>query len=115
MTLVESRPGIGNLINHKFSNAKAAYWVSKIVKKLASEYDAIDAAQRHIVDQLGVTKDKPATAEQEKEFKTKWDDFLKDEVELDIPKLKFEQVEEVKFSARELAFLDWLVEEPLEK
>jgi len=118
MTLVEARPGIATLTNHKFSNAKSAYWVSKIVKRLATEYDAIDATQKLIVEQLGltnVTKEKPATAEQEKEFKTKWDDFIKDEIELDIPKLKFEQVEAVQFSGRELAFLDWLIEEPVEK
>ena len=113
--LWQSQEALGTLLNTKFTNAKSAYWVSKITKKVAGEFEAIGKFRTDTAKSLDFKdKDKPSEI-QEAAFRSAWEDFEKGELDLDIQKLKFEHVSEVKFSPKELASLDWLIEEPVEK
>jgi hypothetical protein len=79
------------------------------------EFEAIHKFRAETAKGLVIKEGEKLTEEQADAFRTAWEDFEKGELDLDIQKLKFALVEEVKFSPKELASLDWLVEEPTEK
>jgi hypothetical protein len=113
--LWQSQEGLSTLMNTKFANAKSSYWVSKIVKKVLAEFESINKFRNDTAKSIGIEDVKKTSDIQEAAFRSAWEDFEKGELDLDIQKLKFEHVSEVKFSPKELAPLDWLIEEPVEK
>ena len=113
--LWQSQEALGSLLNTKFQNAKSAYWVSKIAKKVMAEYEAIGKFRTDTIKSLDVKDGQKPSEIQEAAFRYAWEDFEKGELEIEIQKLKFELISEVKFSPKELASLDWLIEEPEEK
>lgn len=73
------------------TNIKSAYWISKLLKKIDVEMNAIEKARVKMVEKYGVKNDKDGfNVPQEKvaDFQKEFSEFLETEVEINIPILK---------------------------
>lgn len=113
--LWESQQGLVALFDTKFQNVKAAYWIGRAAKKIISEFKQLEKAREVLLKKYDAQKGKPLAPDREEDFKKEFDELLKEEIEISIDKIKFDQLREVKFSPKELSSLDWLVEEPADK
>ena len=102
--------------------AKAAYRISKLVKKLTSESRDLQEQRNRLIEKYGhkvdeggqeVTKVKPENIE---DFTAEMKELLAVEVELEgVAQIKFADIENLKFSPAVLVDLDFMIEAPAEE
>jgi len=112
--------GVFKKIVNEPVEAKSAYWICKMREKLQKEYNLIEETRQKLikkyadepteeqkkVGQLVVSKEKQGV------FFKEFDEFLNTKVSLDIPKLKFDYIKDIKLSAAELSLLESFVDSP---
>lgn len=109
MQLTAAYEAFGRLSKEKLP-PKGGYWVARMVTKLEPEMTAIEKRRVALVQEVGVEDGKggwKVTDEKVAEFVEKWSPVLKEEIEVDVPKVKLEH-----FGDRELAVADLIAVEP---
>lgn len=98
---------------------KIAYWLSKDVQKLNSEFVAFEEARGKLFEKYG---EKQVNEESKQEqiiiktenlevFQKEIGELLKTEVEVEVHKIKFEALGEIKLSTFDLSSLYFIIEE----
>lgn len=102
------------LASAKQINAKAAYRISKIIKKLSDEIKDLNDSRNNLIKKYGEEKEGSVVVSKDKtkEFIEEFNDLLKTEIEVSIEKLPFECVESIQLTPIDFINLDWLIEEP---
>lgn len=95
MTVQEARvayEGLQRLHNMKLP-MKAAYWVTRLVTKLKSEYDTSETARVDLITELGTKVEGaehfaiPTGTPEYEEFQGRFKEILETELDLDLPQL----------------------------
>ena len=98
---------------------KIAYWLSKDVQKLNSEFVAFEEARGKLFKKYGEKQVNEETKQEQsvikleniESFQKEISELLKTEVEVDVHKIKLESLGEIKLSTFDLTALHFIIEE----
>lgn len=107
--LLAAYEAFGRLSKEKLP-PKGGYWVARMVKKLEPEAAAAEERRVALIKEVGVADEKGGVSvpqEKLQEFVEKWSPILKEEIDLELPRVKLEH-----FGEKELAVADLIAVEP---
>ncbi len=110
-------PALQELMREKLE-AKAAYWLSKLYRKVATEYEDIEKQRNELVKEYALEQ-KPNESEKQTvkldpkrkdEFQEKYQELMGIEIELDVKKIDWDSLVNIKMAAQDVLALDEFIE-----
>jgi lysyl-tRNA synthetase class I len=113
--LADMEKALGKVMNTPM-NFKLSYRLAKIAGKLTSEFKHINNTRQEIIKKYGKQDPKTKTFtvldEKVEEAGKEFDDFLAQEITLEVDKIPTECIQDISISANDLASIAVLIEEP---
>jgi hypothetical protein len=109
----ESQQSLPKLAGKEFP-VKTSYWIGKNVNKLQAELKQINETRVTLIKKYGTEEEKTkqwnVKPEHHEVFMKEFDAFMETEVEVDIKMFKLSDLGEAKFTAQEMACIDFMFE-----
>jgi len=102
--------------------ARTAFKVNKLIKAISKEYESFEVARQQLIDTYGEKNEDGSfktdennnilvKVDKQNEFMRELEALVQTEIELNAPKLKFEEIEGTDFTPIQMGFIDCFLEE----